>query len=67
MTVFKPLWEKRKDFDAELQAYPSVICYNNFPWKKAKIHMERMALGFLDEGKSFIIICNDRMEERDYF
>ena len=26
-----------------------------------------MALGFLDEGQSFIIVCNDKMDERDYF
>ena len=67
ITVHKPLFEKKKDYDAELQQYPPVLGYNNFPWGTAKIHMERMTLKFLEEGMSFIIVCNDVMDEREYF
>ena len=29
--------------------------------------MERMTLAFLDEGKSFIAVCNDNMDDRIYW
>ena len=67
ITVLKPLFEKRNDYDALIQQYPPSIGFNNLPWGCAEPHMERMAVKFLDEGQSFIIVCNDNMDERKYF
>ena len=62
-----PLFEKRKDYDAEIQEYPPDLDFNNFPWSKAKLHMERMAVNFFCEEKSFIAVCNDNLNDRDYY
>ena len=47
ITVYKPHYEKRKDFDAMIQKYPSDLAYNNFPWGDAEGYMEIMAEKFL--------------------
>ena len=62
-----PHFEKRKDYDAELDEYPPVLAFNNFPWGNAKLHMRRMVEKFIDDGQSFIIICNGKIDERVYF
>ena len=50
-----------------IQQYAPDIGFNNLPWGCAEPHMERMAIKFLDEGQSFIIVCNDKIDERVYF
>ena len=67
VTVLKPLFEKRNDYDALIQQYPPDLGFNNLPWGCAEPHMERMIVKFIDEGMSFVIVCNDKMEERKYF
>ena len=67
MTALKPHFEKRNDFDAEIQEYPEDIAYNNFAWTKAKLNMQRMTLSFLIDRKSFIAVCNDKTDEKKYF
>ena len=67
ITPLVPRFEKRNDYDAEIQQYPSSLAYNNFPWFNAKTHLTRMADKFINEGQSFIAVCNPKVNEREYF
>ena len=67
MTEYVPYFEKENDYDAEIQELPADLGFNNFPWSKAQLHMKRMTVKFLDDDQSFIAICNDKMDEREYF
>ena len=62
-----PLFEKRKDYDADIQQYAPDLCFNNFAWSKAKRNILRMTQKFLDENQSFIAVCNDKVDEKLYF
>ena len=67
LCVLKENFEKRNDFDAELQPYRSSISFNNFPWGNAKTHLPRMAKEFIEKKQSFIIVANVKVDEREYF